>query len=286
MVARLINKFHALRDKHLLRLPPRAANPYLTHIPILLAAARWRPLRAVLEFGCGEISTPAFLDRRYFPQLRRLESYENNATWAERVRHQVGTEPRLNLHLLDGAVASFVDAMELEQFDLILIDDSVNSDERSATIRSVAAKRPVRPIVAVHDFEVPPYRAASRPFRHRFRFTALNPNTGLLWNDGSVTRSVLRQAQPGVASLWRQTNYGRLGRRASRGRSFEGLGGAKDHRVDCGASLLYNPQNANKKHEHKNTGDRRQWYRWRGSGERTARKRPPRGIMRQFPPIR
>ena len=108
MITRLINKFHVLRDRHVLRLPPRAANPYLTHIPILLGLARCRPVVSVLEFGCGEISTRAFLDRRYFPDLQCLESYENDAVWAERLQSQIGTEPRLDLHLVNGAVASAV----------------------------------------------------------------------------------------------------------------------------------------------------------------------------------
>ena len=192
MISRLINKFHVLRDRHVLRLPPRAANPYLTHIPILLAVARWRPLAAVLEFGCGDISTRALLDLRFFPALQRLESYENDAAWAERLRSSIGTEPRLNLHLVDGAIASSVNAIDLEQFDLIFIDDSMTGEERSATIRAVAAKRPRRAVVAVHDFEWLPYRVASRCFRHRYRFAGLNPNTGLLWNEAVISQSQLR----------------------------------------------------------------------------------------------
>ena len=193
MLTRLINKFHFLRDRLVLRLPPRAGNPYLTHIPILLAAARWRSLAAVLEFGCGDTSTRAFIDRRYFPELRRLESYENDATWAERLRRQIGPEPRLNLQFVDGPISAAVEAIDLEQFDLIFIDDSMTGEGRSSTIRAVAAKRPRRALVVVHDFEYLPYRVAARSFRHRYRFTGQNPNTGLLWNDGSLPKSKLRR---------------------------------------------------------------------------------------------
>jgi hypothetical protein len=191
MISRLVHRFHAFRDSKLLRIPPRAANPYQTHIPILFAVARWRPLASVLEFGCGDISTRAFLDRRYFQRLQRLESYENDAAWVERLRRQIGTEPRLNLHFVDGAIASSVDAIDLEQFDLIFIDDSMTGEERSATIQAVAVKRPRRAVVVIHDFEFLPYRIASRTFRHRFRFTGLNPNTGLLWNEAAIPKSQL-----------------------------------------------------------------------------------------------
>lgn len=193
MVARLLNKFHALRDRHVLRVPSRAANPYLTHIPILLAAACWRPLATILEFGCGDISTRTFLDRRFFPQLEWLESYENDAVWAERLRQQVGADPRLNLHFVPGAVASIVGAIDLEQFDLIFIDDSTTGDERSATIRAVSTKRPRRPVVVVHDFELLMYRVAAQSFRHRYRFTGLNPNTGVLWNEKTLCKKQLRE---------------------------------------------------------------------------------------------
>jgi hypothetical protein len=192
MLARLLSKFHALRDRHVLRVPPRAANPYLTHIPILLAAARWRPLAAILEFGCGDISTRSFLDRRFFPQLQRLESYENDAAWADRLRQQVGADPRLNLHFVPGAVASVAGAIDLEQFDLIFIDDSSTADERSATIRAVSTKRPRRPVVVVHDFELLVYRAAAQLFKHRYRLTGLNPNTGVLSNEAPLCKQQLR----------------------------------------------------------------------------------------------
>lgn len=89
-------------------------------------------------------------------------------------------------------VASTVNSIDLEQFDLIFIDDSMTGEERCATIRIVAEKQPRRAVVVVHDFEHLPYRTASRPFRHRYRFTGLNPNTGLLWNDDSIHESQLR----------------------------------------------------------------------------------------------
>jgi hypothetical protein len=192
MINRLINKFHTLRDQHVLRLPDRAANPYLTHIPILLQVARWRTLSSVLEFGCGEVSTRAFLDERYFPNLQQLVSYENDVNWAKRLQKLLGEDPRLELHLVNGAISSSVEAIDLERFDLVFIDDSVTGEERSATIRTVAAKRPRRPLVVIHDFEQVMYRVASRSFTHSYRFSGLNPNTGLLWNDAPVCKSQLR----------------------------------------------------------------------------------------------
>lgn len=192
MLPRLINKFHVLRDRYLLRLPARAPNPYFTHVPILLAAGRWWRIRRVLEFGCGEFSTKLFLDSRRFPDLQQLESYENDPVWAERIRQHFGVDPRLNLHLVDGAVAKQVEGLDLEGFDLILIDDSTSGRERCDTIRAVAAAQPQRAIVIIHDFEYLPYREAASSFRHRYRFTGMNPNIGMVWNGASVRRQSLR----------------------------------------------------------------------------------------------
>jgi len=192
MLARLDSKFQELRDRYLLRLPARAQNPYLTHVPILLAAGHWWQIRRVLEFGCGEFSTKLFLDSRCFPELEQLQSYENDQQWAERVWELVGENPRLNLHLVDGPVANAVRGIDFESFDLILIDDSSSGRERCETIRAVAAAQPKRAIVIIHDFEYLPYRQAASSFRHRYRFTGMNPNIGMLWNGASVRRRSLR----------------------------------------------------------------------------------------------
>jgi len=192
MLARLTNKFHVLRDRYLLRLPPRAPNPYLTHAPILLAAGRWWRIRRVLEFGCGEFSTKLFLDSRYFPDLQQLESYENDLAWAERIRQQVGVNPRLNLHWVDGPVATAVGGLDIDAFDLIFIDDSTSGPERCDTIRAVAAAQPQRAIVIIHDFEWLCYREAASSFRHRYRFTGMNPNIGMVWNGLLVHKQSLR----------------------------------------------------------------------------------------------
>src|SRR5262249_23667335 len=75
---------------------------------------------------------------------------------------------------------------------LILVDDSKNGDERSATIRAIAAKHPRWPIVVVHDFEFLPYRQAAKPFPYRHRLTGANPNTGVLWDQAPIREAQLR----------------------------------------------------------------------------------------------
>jgi len=191
MISQFVHRIHAFYDRKLLRVPPRATNPYLTHIPVLLSLPSWIRVRNVLEFGCGDFSTRTFLDRQYYPELQRIDSYENDSTWATHIRQQFGGDARLSVRFVDGAICDTVHSLNLEQYDLVFIDDSATGEERSATIRAVALQCPKRAIVVVHDFEYYPYRRASAAFRHRFRFTSLNPNTGLLWNDGPLAKSVM-----------------------------------------------------------------------------------------------
>src|SRR5688572_32830537 len=103
-----------------------------------------REIRNVLEFGCGYYSTFTFLNASAFPHLEQLQSVENDVAWAETIRESAKDE-RWILKLVNGEIANAVSSLDLESFDLILIDDSKNSEQRSATIRSVASRQPQRP---------------------------------------------------------------------------------------------------------------------------------------------
>lgn len=161
---------------------PRARNDYATHVPILIGLARMREIRNVLEFGCGYYSTFTFLNRSVFPHLERLQSVENDAAWAETIRESAKDE-RWTLKLVNGEIVNAVSSLDLETFDLILIDDSKNSEQRSATIRSVASKQPQRPWIVIHDFEVGEYKKAAARFKQKHAFSAYNPATGLVCNE-------------------------------------------------------------------------------------------------------
>jgi hypothetical protein len=160
---------------------PRARNDYSTHVPILIGLARLREIRTVLEFGCGYYSTLTFLNRTAFPDLERLQSVENDLEWAETMT-EVAKDDRWTLNHIDGEVADSVATLDPEAFDLILIDDSKTSAQRSSTIRAIANKHPQRPWIAIHDYEVAEYQGAARVFKHRYAFKAYNPHTGLVCN--------------------------------------------------------------------------------------------------------
>jgi len=178
---------------------PRAPNDYATHIPILIGLARLREIRSVLEFGCGHYSTLTFLNASAFPDLERLHSIENDDAWATTIQEAAKDDPRWTLQLVNGEICESVP--DLESFDLILIDDSKTSAQRAATIRAVAAKQPQHPWIVIHDFEVDEYRDAASAFKHRHRFRAYNPETGVIANSSLDLRGLNRSLKQNAKSL-------------------------------------------------------------------------------------
>lgn len=142
----------------------------------------------MLEFGCGYYSTLTFLNRSVFTHLERLESVENDSAWAGTIQETAKTDARWTLKLIEGEISDSVSTLDLERFDLILIDDSQTSAQRVCTIREVSIKSPHRPWIVIHDFEVEEYRRAASGFRQCHKFKAYNPNTGLLWNSTTHAR--------------------------------------------------------------------------------------------------
>ena len=190
-VGRIKQLLKRITDRHVLGIPERAENPYATHLPVLIAAARIRPVRRILEFGCGDYSTSTFLNRDFYPDVERLDAYENDAIWGKKVADANRTDTRLNLQLIDTAVAEAAARSRLDDYDLIMVDDSTTEPERIATIQQVAKGQPSTALVVVHDFELKSYRDAGNVFRRRFRFTGLSPNTGVLCNDPAVDLGLL-----------------------------------------------------------------------------------------------
>ena len=160
----------------------RAANDYSTHVPVLIGLSRLRRIRSVLEFGCGYYSTLTFLNRAVFPRLERLHSIENDKSWSERVAELAKRDARWTIDMIDGDIAGCISNLDLEGFDLILIDDSKTSAERAATIRAIANRQPQHPWIVIHDFDVEEYRNAARGFQQQHSFRAYNPHTGLACN--------------------------------------------------------------------------------------------------------
>lgn len=186
---------HALR-KHSLRVQPANLTPFATHLPILVALAKMCNVRRVLELGSGTFSTPLYLNRGVFPDLEMLVSYEDDPEWLDVVMDAVGKDVRLDLRMVEAVRNAIPD--DLSRFDLIFVDDSRTTAERSTTIANIAQACPSG-LVVIHDFEQRRYRIAARGFTHRFVFSTFTPQVGVCWNDLSLSLKKLREARTLIA---------------------------------------------------------------------------------------
>ena len=171
----------------------RSTNDYATHVPVLLGLAKVKPIRSVLELGAGHYSTKTFLDRRSFPDLQLLHSYETDKSWGIAMKQIIDVDSRASLHVVEGSMASALESVHLGDYDLIFVDDSTNASERVQTIRTLRESRVSSALVVIHDFEVPEYINVAKPFRYRYSFKAFNPETGVVWQNGFETRHMLKK---------------------------------------------------------------------------------------------
>jgi hypothetical protein len=175
----------------------RDAMPYATHLPVLIALARVRRIETVLEFGAGRFSTGLFLNRAAFPDVVEVTTYEDNAEWADRVVNEAAGDARLTVLTVPSVPTCVPET--IAGFDLVFIDDSLSATARSGTVRSVADRRPLRSLVAIHDFELRELATAARSFDHVYRFRTFTPQVGIAWFGEAVTRRSLTKAQSSIA---------------------------------------------------------------------------------------
>jgi predicted O-methyltransferase YrrM len=147
----------------------------------------------VLELGTGHYSTTTFLNRKIFSALEVLHSYENDVSWASRIRQLTELDSRASLNVVDGSIADAIVGLKPNDYDLVFVDDSLSSDERVKTINTLAKGYSASAIIVIHDFEIPPYVQAAWSFRNRFAFKSYNPETGVAWQNGDSIAGVLKR---------------------------------------------------------------------------------------------
>lgn len=188
----LRSRARTVYERHWLKMPPRHSNPYATHTPIFMCLSRLLNVSNVLEFGSGLFSTPAWLVSNN-GHIKYVESYENDGEWAAEVKEKLAGDSRVNLVTVNGRMGDAAIQVDVDSFQLTIVDDSTRPEERLATIKAVAAQRPSRTVTAIHDFEHPTYRhAANSGFEHTYRFTCVNPNVGVAWNGSRDLLKALR----------------------------------------------------------------------------------------------
>lgn len=174
-------------------------NPFATHLPVLIGMSRLLQINRIIEFGCGRYSTLTFLDRSVFPDIETLHTYENDPAWINQIAELVRQDARVRFEFVNGSMSTSINNIQFENYDLIFIDDSLTSEDRAKTIRQVSQNCHSSNVVIIHDYEVRLYREASKIFPNRFTFTALNPNTGIVWSEAPLKKSLLRKLDAVIA---------------------------------------------------------------------------------------
>jgi len=145
-----------------------------THLPVLELMKRTN-IKRILELGSGEYSTKKFLE---FPDLERLDSYEDDEIWFDTIRKL--KDVRLDMNL-EKDLVKVVGELDLDFYDLIFVDCSKSPEERVAVIKEIVKQHP-KAIVVIHDFENKIYQAEAK-FDHKIIYDELVPNTAILWNE-------------------------------------------------------------------------------------------------------
>jgi len=173
------------------KLAKKSSNPYATHLPILIGITKLFKIKRVLELGSGDYSTPVLLNRTWFPDLEHLTSLEDDPKWACKLREQLKPDNRFQLIEVDTSISSVIKNIELREFDMIFVDNSVVEIERANTLLHLSASNLLETIVLIHDYEVMSYQRATDLFANRFSFFAFNPITGLVWNGKFINKYAL-----------------------------------------------------------------------------------------------
>lgn len=185
--------YSKIYEKFIFKLSTRSKNSFITHYPILVLMCRILKIKKIVEFGSGKNSTLNFSNKKIFPYTNQITSYEDNLIWYKKIKKLIKNK-KINYHYTS-KISKIIRRLDLEKFDLIFIDNSMDSLERIETIKNIGKKNLSKTIIVLHDFEYYPYREATKGFNFSYRFSALNPNTGVVWNNKKLNMDKLKKIE-------------------------------------------------------------------------------------------
>lgn len=92
-----------------------------SHIPVLRSVAQNMNVQNVVEIGTGLFSLKTFLDRSYFPNLKRIYSYESSDLWIEYMKSILKDE-RWYIKLIENSSEMVEDIRSRGFVDLVFVD--------------------------------------------------------------------------------------------------------------------------------------------------------------------
>jgi hypothetical protein len=141
-------------------------DPYASHLSVLTTLLNTYHPERVLEYGSGKYSTPLFLSRRH---IKKLTVVEQDLVWRQELVYN-NHDPRMTV-LAEGNPSPM-------NYDLILIDDGITSEQRCRTIRAVLSRR--HPVVVIHDAEVEEYRELMDELAEEVLIYRTGPDTAVI----------------------------------------------------------------------------------------------------------
>lgn len=157
---------------------------YGTHRLPLVGLSQWlsatgRPVKKVMEIGCGQMSTRLFLNRRVFPELEQLISLESSKIWAFAIHTLFGGDKRLSLRYTEDEGELVRDALNSAPFDVILVDGATNEGRAKAVPICLGAAG----FVVLHDVQEPDLMEATRLAPHCVFSVIESPWTAIMSNN-------------------------------------------------------------------------------------------------------
>ena len=158
----------------------REPGRYDSHLPVLWAIGETMPIRTICEYGVGLGSTPVWLDRKRFPSMEHLLSYEEQESWFHKIKEELPPEmsadPRWDLKRIESGNL-FFSAEYLAGTDLAFVD-GFTWDGRIALLIALRGRVP---LVVLHDGHGPDaFRAAQTVWPHVLVYRATDPGTSIL----------------------------------------------------------------------------------------------------------
>jgi hypothetical protein len=132
-----------------------------------------------------------FLNRSVFPSVTSVCSIESDPDWISKVYAATKDDSRLIIRHVPEPIEGILAALNLSEYDLVLVDSSTEAIRRAAVIREIAIRDTGSGLVVIHDFEIDLYRKAAKGFANRIEFAAFNPCTGIVWRGDGDRRKVL-----------------------------------------------------------------------------------------------
>lgn len=155
-----------------------------SHVPVLTLIPKYFHITRVLDIGSGSMSTPLFLNKNIYPDLKDLVSVEENKEWFIKTNRLFGADEKLTL--LTSTPAA------LYNYDLIFVDGPQNIEKRIRTIGYVM-REVIKPIIVVHDIENKLYKKQVNKDYNEYLFSFIkSPATGVYSREELPTKSFIK----------------------------------------------------------------------------------------------